>query len=63
MLLFNQNDGELIGIFLDGGYLTNVRTAAAGAVVARCMAPEKVDCIGILGAGIQGHCGGDFLAQ
>lgn len=53
MLLFKQRTGEVAGILLDEGHLTNVRTAAAGAVVAKYMAPKKVDCIGVLGAGIQ----------
>ncbi len=53
MLLFKQQTGELICILVDEGYLTNVRTAAAGAVAARYLASERVDCIGIIGAGIQ----------
>ena len=55
MILFSQKNGEPVSIFLDGGYLTNVRTAAAGAVAARYMAPRDVNCIGIMGAGIQGR--------
>ena len=49
MLLFSQKTGELICILLDEGHLTNVRTAAAGAVVAKYMAPKKVHRIGIVG--------------
>ena len=55
MLLFSQKTGELLSILLDDGYLTNVRTAAAGAVVAKYMAPKNVKRIGIFGAGIQGR--------
>jgi ornithine cyclodeaminase len=53
MLLFKQETGQLAGILLDEGHLTNVRTAAAGAVVAKHLAPKQVECIGIFGAGIQ----------
>ena len=38
---------------LDEGHLTGALTAAAGAVVAKYMAPESVERIGIVGAGDQ----------
>jgi ornithine cyclodeaminase len=53
MLLFSQNTGELIAVLLDEGHLTGARTAAAGAVVAKYMAPSDVRRIGIIGAGDQ----------
>lgn len=53
MLLFSQHSGSTECILLDEGYLTNVRTAVAGAIAARHLAPEGVEQIGILGAGIQ----------
>lgn len=53
MLVFNQHTGELESILLDEGYLTDLRTAAAGALAARYLAPEKVTKIGIVGSGIQ----------
>jgi ornithine cyclodeaminase len=53
MLLFSQKTGELTAILLDEGYLTDIRTAVAGAVVAKYMAPSKVNKIGIAGTGIQ----------
>jgi ornithine cyclodeaminase len=55
MLLFSQKTGQLKCILLDEGHLTNIRTAAAGAVAAKYLAPKKVDRIGIIGAGIQGR--------
>jgi ornithine cyclodeaminase len=54
MLLFSQKTGVLEAVLLDEGYLTNQRTAAAGAVAAKHLAPREVQRIGILGAGIQG---------
>jgi ornithine cyclodeaminase len=52
-LVFNQKNGLLQTILLDEGYLTDVRTALAGAVVAKHLAPEKISAIGIIGTGIQ----------
>lgn len=53
MLVFSQKTGELLAILLDEGYLTDIRTAAAGAVAAKHLAPKKIECIGIVGCGIQ----------
>ncbi len=53
MLVFSSRTGELEAVLLDNGHLTNVRTAAAGAVAAKHLAPNEVRGIGILGAGIQ----------
>jgi len=55
MLVFSQKTGELAAVLLDEGYLTNVRTAAAGAVAAKYLAPGNVRRIGVFGAGIQGR--------
>ena len=55
MLLFKQGTGELACALLDECYLTHVRTAAAGAVAAKYLAPREVRCIGIFGAGMQGR--------
>jgi len=53
MLLFRQATGELTAILLDEGYLTEVRTAVAGAIAARYLAPHPVTRIGIAGTGAQ----------
>ena len=53
MLLFNQKTGETVAVLLDEGYLTDVRTAAAGAVAAKYFAPKNVEAIGIIGTGTQ----------
>ncbi|MFK8164757.1 MAG: ornithine cyclodeaminase family protein, partial [Lewinella sp.] len=52
-LVFSQQTGALECILLDEGYLTDLRTALAGAVVAKHFAPAKVDRIGIVGTGLQ----------
>jgi ornithine cyclodeaminase len=61
LLLFKKGTGELACTLLDECHLTNVRTAAAGAVVAKYLAPKHVDCIGIVGAGTQGRMQLEFL--
>lgn len=53
-ILFNQKNGAIECILLDEGHLTNIRTACAGAIAAKYMAPKTVTRIGILGTGIQG---------
>jgi ornithine cyclodeaminase len=55
MLVFSQKTAQLECILLDKCHLTNVRTAAAGAVVARYLAPSNVERIGVFGAGVQGR--------
>jgi len=63
MLLFRQQTGEPAGILLDEGHLTNVRTAVAGAIAAKYCAPQKVERIGIVGAGIQARLQLEWLAR
>ncbi len=53
ILLFNQNTGQTLAVLLDDGLLTDVRTAAAGAVAAKYFAPDTIRAIGIIGTGIQ----------
>lgn len=53
MLIYNQKSGEPLGILLDEGHLTQVRTAAAGAIMAKYLAPNKITNIGIVGTGSQ----------
>ncbi|MBC8442282.1 MAG: cyclodeaminase [Deltaproteobacteria bacterium] len=55
MVVLSAKTGMAEAILLDNAYLTDVRTAAAGAVAARHLAPEKVFCAGVIGAGAQGR--------
>jgi len=63
MLLFRKGTGDLVCALHDECYLTNVRTAAAGAVCAKYLAPKDVNCIGVIGAGTQGRMQVEYLAQ
>lgn len=53
MLLFSQKTGELKAILHDEGRLTDLRTALAGAICAKYLAPRPIKCIGIIGTGTQ----------
>jgi len=51
MLVFSQKTGALETILLDEGFLTNIRTAVAGEIVAKYMAPKEISTIGVFGTG------------
>lgn len=53
MMLLSAKTGMASAVFLDNGYLTDLRTAAAGGVVARHMAPKNVETAGVIGTGVQ----------
>ena len=55
MLLFSQKTGQTVSVLMDDGHLTNIRTAAAGALAAKYFAPKTIKAIGVLGTGIQGR--------
>ncbi len=63
MLLFRQQTGEPLAILLDEGVLTDIRTAAAGAIVAKYMAPEHLNCVGIFGTGVQARLQLEYLTK
>lgn len=53
MVLINALNGQPEALLYDNGYLTDVRTAAAGAVVAKYMANDEIKNVGVIGAGAQ----------
>ena len=56
-------DGAPAAFLLDGGYITDLRTGAAGGVAARHLAPERVDVVAVIGTGGQARQQIDALAQ
>jgi ornithine cyclodeaminase len=62
-IVFSARTGLPAAVLLDGGALTNIRTAAAGAVAARHLAPKNVTAIGILGTGTQARLQADYLKR
>jgi ornithine cyclodeaminase len=63
MLVFDATTGFPRAVLLDEGHLTNVRTAAAGAVAAKHLGPREVKAIGVLGAGTQAHMQAEMLQK
>jgi ornithine cyclodeaminase len=63
MLVFDARTGLPSAVLLDEGHLTNVRTAAAGAVSAQHLAPPRIHRIGICGTGVQARLQLQQLAE
>lgn len=55
ILIFCANTGVPLSFLNDEGYLTNLRTAIAGCIAAKYLAPKSISSIGILGTGIQAY--------
>jgi ornithine cyclodeaminase len=53
MVLFSAETGRVQAVLLDNGYLTDLRTAAAGAVAARALARADATRAVVIGAGVQ----------
>ena len=53
VLVFDVRDGSPAAILLDGGYLTDVRTGAAGGVAAGHLARDEARVAAVVGTGIQ----------
>jgi ornithine cyclodeaminase len=53
MLLMSAETGRPLALLLDNAYLTEVRTALAGAIAAKHLARKRVETVGVVGAGMQ----------
>jgi ornithine cyclodeaminase len=53
MALFDASTGLPVALLLDNGYLTDVRTGAAGAVAADHLARASIRTVGVIGSGLQ----------
>lgn len=53
MLVFDAATGFPLALLDDGGYLTDMRTAAAGALAARLLTTDPLGKVAVLGSGIQ----------
>lgn len=53
MVLCDAATGLPLALLLDNGYLTDVRTGAAGAIAADVLARRSIQTVGVIGSGIQ----------
>ena len=53
--MFSAATGFLTGMLLDNGFLTDLRTGAAGGLAADLLAKKHVEQVAVVGAGIQGR--------
>ena len=53
MILLDSQTGIVKSVLLDKGYLTDVRTAIAGAIASKYLSNPEVETVGIMGAGRQ----------
>jgi ectoine utilization protein EutC len=53
MNLFDSETGKVAALLLDNGYLTDIRTALAGAVAAKYLARKNSKVVGVIGTGLQ----------
>ncbi|MGZ8583686.1 MAG: ornithine cyclodeaminase family protein [Actinomycetota bacterium] len=63
VIVFDARDGSPAAFLLDGGYLTDLRTGAAGGVAARHLAPERVERVAVIGTGAQARYQVEALAE
>lgn len=53
MLVMSARDGRPLGVLVDNGYLTDLRTGAAGALSAELLTPDSLDKVAMIGTGTQ----------
>jgi ornithine cyclodeaminase len=53
MLVFSATTGSLEALLFDRGYITEMRTAAAGAVAAKYLSRKKINRVAMIGSGAQ----------
>jgi ornithine cyclodeaminase len=63
VIVFDARDGSPAAFLLDGGYLTDLRTGAAGGVAARHLAPDLVERVAVIGTGAQARYQVEALAE
>ena len=53
MAVFDATTGMPVALLLDNGFLTDIRTGAAGAIAAEALAPAAIGTVGVIGSGLQ----------
>jgi ornithine cyclodeaminase len=62
VMVFDAQTGALAALLLDRGYVTDLRTAAAGAVAAKYLARASIDTVSVVGTGVQARLQVQLLA-
>ena len=63
LVVFDAATGAPAAVLLDHGFVTDLRTGAAGGVAARWLAPETVSTVAVIGTGAQARYQLDALAR
>tara|TARA_B100001179_G_scaffold230406_1_gene217909 strand:+ start:2476 stop:3411 length:936 start_codon:yes stop_codon:yes gene_type:complete len=63
MLVFDATTGEPVACLADEGWLTDARTACAGAIAAGLIARKETNSIGIVGSGTQARMQAEWIAR
>lgn len=63
MLMIDARDGRTLALLDDGGWLTDQRTAMAGALAAQAIMRPGSRTLGVVGAGIQAELQGRLIAR
>src|SRR5438128_1667645 len=53
VIVFDARTGAPVAFLLDNGFVTDQRTAAAGGVAARYLAPDRAETVAVAGPGIE----------
>ena len=53
MMVFDATTGLPVALLRDNGFLTDIRTGAAGAIAAEVLARKEIDVVGVVGSGVQ----------
>ena len=63
MAVLSARTGDVLAILHDHGYLTDLRTAVAGAIAARLIARPQSRVLGVVGAGVQARMQAHWIAR
>jgi ornithine cyclodeaminase len=63
VLAFDAATGAPAALLFDGGFITDMRTAAAGAVAAKHLARREVEAVAVIGTGAQARVQVELLAR
>jgi ornithine cyclodeaminase len=63
VVVFDAKTGVPQALLLDGGFITDLRTAAAGAVAAKHLARAGTERVGVIGTGIQARLQVEVLGE